>query len=111
LVSPGDNGNETYILIANTSATAGTATVTLYFSSNDVAPPLTHTIDLPANSRVNVPVSVMFPQTLGADAYRFAFGAVVHSNGPEIVVERATYGNANGVVWARGASALGTKLQ
>jgi hypothetical protein len=110
LVSPGDNGNETYILIANTSATAGTATVTLYFSNTITTPPLTRTVDLQPNSRVNVPVSAMFPETLGTDGQRYGFGAVVESNGPEIVVERATYGNANGVVWARGASALGTKL-
>src|SRR5690348_9781471 len=57
-----NNGNadydtETYILIANTSASAGTATVTLY--RRDGAP-LSQTVPLSANSRVNVPVSVVF---------------------------------------------------
>ena len=53
-------GGETYILIANTSTTAGTATVTLL---EEGGTPLPITVDLPASSRVNVPVSAYLPPT------------------------------------------------
>ena len=42
------------------------------------------------------------------------YGAVVDSLGATpaaLVVERAMYSNANGVVWAAGTNALATKLQ
>ena len=47
-------GGDTYILIANTSTTAGTATVTLL---EEGGTPVTVNVDLPPSSRVNVPVS------------------------------------------------------
>ena len=48
------------------------------------------------------------------DAAGKRFGAVVESLGgtpAQIVVERAMYSNADGVVWAAGTNALATKLQ
>ena len=51
-------GGDTYILIANTSTTAGTATVTLL---EEGGTPLPITVDLPPSSRVNVPVSAYLP--------------------------------------------------
>jgi len=95
---------ETYILIANTSAAAGAADVTLFFGDGSS---LTINVPLPANSRVNVPVSVAFPTAINKGGY----GTLIQSNGPQIVVERAMYSNANGVVWAAGTDALATKLQ
>jgi hypothetical protein len=95
---------ETYILIANTSATDGSATVTLL---RETGAPLVRTIPLPASSRVNVPVST-FP-----DIFQTAnpkFGAIVESNGVEIVVERAMYQTVNGVLWSIGTASLATKL-
>ena len=38
------------------------------------------------------------------------FGVVVESDGPSIVVERAMYSNANGIVWAAGTAAVATPL-
>ena len=38
------------------------------------------------------------------------FGTLVESDGPDIVVERAMYSNAGGIVWAAGTAALGTPL-
>jgi Tol biopolymer transport system component len=96
---------ETYILIANTSGTAGTADVTIYPS--DASAPITKTYDIAAHSRTNVPVSVEFP----AVANLKGFGTIIQSSGPSIVVERAIYTNANGQTWAAGSDALGTKLQ
>lgn len=102
----GSTALETYILIANTSPTAGTARVTLTFENGTQA---TRDIPLPPNSRSNVAVGSDFPEAAG-----LRFGAVVESIGAtpaQIVVERAMYNNAGGVFWAAGTSALGTKLR
>ncbi len=110
-LSPGDV--ETYVLIANTSDTAGTATVTAYLNDGT---PLSVTVDLKPHSRVNVPMSSVVPMVpislanpLGPQP-RY-FGTIIESSGPPIVVERSIYSNANGVPWAAGTAALGTKLQ
>lgn len=102
----GPRGLETYILIGNTSPTAGTARVTLTFEDGTQA---TQDFALPANSRTNVAATVDFPSSAGK-----RFGTVVESLGTtpaQIVVERAMYNNAGGVVWAAGTSALGTRLR
>jgi hypothetical protein len=97
------NPTETYILIANTGATAGTATVTLYRES--LPTPIVATIELKANSRVNVPVSDLAGPNING-----RFGAVVESDGVPIVVERAMYTTANGVLWTAGTASLATPL-
>jgi hypothetical protein len=113
----GARANETYILIANASAFAGTARVTLYFQ--DGTAPLSKDVSLPANSRTSVPVGA--PVEVGGfgDAVvNKQFGAVVESlpvpgeDGPaDIVVERAMYSNGPGApFWAAGTNLLGTKL-
>jgi hypothetical protein len=104
--SGGLSGKQTYILIANTSTFAGSASVTLLFEDGTTAE---KTFALPANSRTNVNVQVEFPTTDGR-----RYGAVIDSLGgtpAALVVERAMYSNANGVVWAAGTNALATKLQ
>lgn len=102
----GPSNTETYILIANTSATAGFAKVTLLFEDGTTAE---RTFPLNPNSRFNIAVASDFPAAVGK-----RFGAVVESVGTtlaDIVVERAMYSNANGVVWAAGTNALGTRLR
>jgi hypothetical protein len=102
----GPRSTETYILIANTSAFAGTATVTIHCENGATA---TRTYALPPNSRTNVPVGTDF----GATVQGQRFGAIVESTGTppaQIVVERAMYWNAGGVAWAAGTNALGTRL-
>jgi hypothetical protein len=102
----GPRAVETYILIANTSARAGTATVTVLCENGATA---TRTYTLPPNSRTNVPVAADF----GATVQDQRFGAIVESTGgnpAQIVVERAMYWNAGGVRWAAGTNALATKL-
>jgi hypothetical protein len=96
--------SETYILIANTSSRAGQATVTLLFDFGD---PIQVTLPLPANSRTNVPVSTLAPAFVNSFK---RFGAIVESDGVDLVVERSMYANVNGVLWASGTSALGTPL-
>jgi hypothetical protein len=101
----GSQGHETYILIANTSPIAGQARVTLFFEDGTTQE---KTFPLVARSRTNVQVSQEFQTAFGK-----RFGALVETLGSpaaEIVVERAMYSNAGGVVWAAGTNALGTRL-
>ena len=59
---------------------------------------------MPAKSRITVAGSSF------TRAANKRFGAIVESIGAQIVVERAMYSNANGVFWAAGTNALGTRL-
>jgi hypothetical protein len=95
--------SETYLLLANPSDTSGPADVTLYDSAGRS---LTKTFPVAAHSRVNVPVSVEFP-----DAPRAGFAALIQSSGPPLVVERALYTNVTGQTWAAGSASLATRLQ
>ena len=103
----GPRDTETYVLIANTSAFAGEARVTVLF--DDGTPAVTRTFPLAANSRSNIAPAADFPETAGK-----RFGMLVESIGAtpaQIVVERAMYSDANGVKWAAGSNALATKLR
>lgn len=102
----GPGGWETYVLIANTSNDAGEVVVTVLFDDGTTA---TRQFGLTPNSRFNVAMTAMFPET--ADR---RYGVVVESVGgapAQIVVERAMYANALGLTWAAGTNALATKLQ
>jgi hypothetical protein len=95
---------DTYILIANTSATAGSATVKLFVEGSST--PLEFTVPLKPNSRENFPTTGLFePNTLKR------FSAIVESNGVPIVVERAMYTTINGLTWSAGTASLATRLQ
>lgn len=107
---------ETYILIANTSSFAGSALVTLTFENGGTA---SRTVALAANSRVNVAVGApMAAGGFGSQVANTRFATTVVSQPaatggpvPQIVVERAMYANAGGVVWAAGSNALATRIQ
>jgi sugar lactone lactonase YvrE len=102
----GTQGAQTFILVANTSAAAGQARVTLYFEDGSSA---TRTYPLLPTSRSNVDVGTDFPQAAGR-----RFAAVVESLGATpaaIVVERAMYTSPGGQLWAAGTNALATRLQ
>jgi hypothetical protein len=104
--------NETYILIANTSNTPGTADVTVYYDAvGGGVGSKVKTFTLPANSRVNVQVSVEFPEIGTIQGLPQSFGAIIQSSGPPIVVERAMYSNVGDQIWAAGTDALATRLQ
>jgi uncharacterized repeat protein (TIGR01451 family) len=103
--SDGPQGTQTFILIANTSAFAGSARVALLFEDGTTAE---KTFALPASSRTNVAVGSEFPAAAGR-----RYGALIESQGgtpAQLVVERAMYANANGIVWAAGTNALATRL-
>jgi hypothetical protein len=104
----GTANTQTYILIANTSAYAGSATVTLLFEDGTQA---TKTFPLNATSRFNVNAGAEF-----AEAHNRRFSAIVESvdtgSGlPQIVVERSVYADGAGQTWNLGGSSLATKLQ
>jgi hypothetical protein len=104
----GVRGVETYLLIANTSATAATVSVTLLFEDGTSATRTFTGSDIPPRSRFNIAVGAMFP-----DAANRRFGALVESIGAtpaQIVVERAMYWDAAGQAWAAGTNALATRL-
>ena len=107
----GSRGTSTYVLIANTSSTAGRARLTVLpdvpITPEDppgAAPPTTITVDLPANSRTTVP--------MGLSGQRF--GVLVESidTAPlaDLVVERAMYWNAGAEIWAAGTNLLATPV-
>jgi Family of unknown function (DUF5719) len=100
-----DGGAQTFILIANTSAQAGDARVTLRFEDGREA---TKTYALPANSRTTVQVATDFP----AAANGKHFGAIVESVGDQpaaIVVERTIYTTIKGAQ-TLGSNATATRL-
>lgn len=101
---------ETFVLIANTSAFAGRARVTLLMEDGTTVAP--REIALPANSRVNAPD---FWDVAGGKRFSVLVESILAPGGSstaEIVVERATYSNdSTGVMWSAGSSALGTKLR
>jgi len=108
----GPFGVQTYVLIANTSGSAGQAQVRVVFEDGSTAQ-LSTPLSLPANSRTTVSIGAAFPQ-----AANRRFGVIVESLGSpaaQIVVERAMYSDAviNGrlVIWAAGTNAVGTRLR
>jgi hypothetical protein len=104
----GAQAAETYILIANTSDTGGSARVTLYFADGTSAE---RTFPLLPRSRRNVSVSSDYP-----DRPMPTFSAVIESlavagGAPaQIVVERAMYTSPGGLTWTAGTNALATRL-
>jgi hypothetical protein len=100
----GPENYEIYILIANPNDTDTTAYI--WFMTENGALPEPQPFFVPAHTRRNVQVSVDVPD-LGTGS----FGAVVSTDTDRpIVVERAMYSNANGVVWQAGTNATGTLL-
>ena len=66
----GANATETYVLIANVSPFAGSATVTLLFEDGTT---VARAFELKANSRLNVDAGVEFP---AANGRRFGTGCM-----------------------------------
>jgi hypothetical protein len=105
----GPQGAQMYILIANTSNIPGTARVTAIVE--DSAPQPSLIVDLPANSRTNVPVGSLVPLPMHPnDLNTMLVGAIIESDGVDLVVERSQYWNVGGVTWAAGTAALGAPI-
>jgi hypothetical protein len=102
----GTRSTLTYVLIANTSASAGQVQVTVHYE--DQGPSQSATYSIAGQSRFNVDMASAFPQTEGR-----RFSVLVEGLGatpPQLVVERAMYSNAGSTVWAAGTNALATPL-
>jgi hypothetical protein len=103
--SGGARDTRTYILIANTSPEIGDVLVTLFFEDGTRTQKV---FPIAASSRFNVDVRSEFVFTEGRP-----FGALIESIGPTplaLIVERASYWNANGVAWSAGVNALATPV-
>jgi Tol biopolymer transport system component len=105
-----ERGTQTFVLIANTSATAGRARLTVLVDSPSPlqVPAFTKVVDLPANSRTTIPLHV----ETALQEHRF--GVLVESIDTtplaDLVVERAMYWDAGGVTWAAGTNLLATPV-
>ena len=98
--------HDTFVVIANTSAVAGSALISVFFEDGATE---SQTIVVDARSRTTLHMGTRFPSTAGR-----RFSTLVESLGDvpvPIVVERAMYWDANGVVWAAGTAALGARLR
>jgi hypothetical protein len=93
------DSTETYILIANTGTTKGTARVRFADAIHGVVD-----VALPAQSRVTVRPAAMSGLGHGS------FGTIIESDVPT-VVERTSYTTVNGIMWAAGTSVLATRLR
>lgn len=99
------DGTSTFILVSNTSPSAGTFRVTLAFEGGDAA---FRDFPVPGNSRFTVDAGAEFPESEGR-----RYAAIVESVGAtplDLVVERAMYSNSAGVQWAAGTDAIATPL-
>src|SRR5262249_40121683 len=100
----GPNHAQTYILLANPGATPADVTLTFL---RETATTVTKTVTVPPTSRLNIGVTGS-----GSDVPELAdenFGTAIVSTQP-IIVERSMYTDANGVIWAAGTNATGTRL-
>jgi 5-hydroxyisourate hydrolase-like protein (transthyretin family) len=112
----GSRNTETYVVVANTSPFPGRVRVTAL--DEDGAPQLTER-DVPALSRTTFwmgGTAVTADSPFGGLLAEKKFGVIVESlatvaGTAQIVVERATYSNANGVAWAAGTDVVATKLK
>lgn len=95
--SGGSRDQRTYVLIANTEASKQDVRVTVLGPSG---PAGTKVFSVPKDARFNVDMSAMFPTVQGA--YSVLVETV--SGAKTIVVEQATYWDANGTHWAAGTA-------
>ena len=112
----GGRSTDTYVLVANTSSFPGRVRVTLM--GEDGSNAWTER-DVPANSRSTFwmgGTTLTDDSPFGGLSAGKKFGALVESvstdqGTAQIVVERAMYSNASGVVWAAGTDVVATKLK
>jgi autotransporter-associated beta strand protein len=98
--SGGPRTYQTYVLLANPGTVKANVTVTFLREGQT---PVEQTYEVNPRSRFNVDTGAV------SELADTSFGAVITSDQP-IVVERAMYNNANGLVWAAGTNATATPL-
>jgi hypothetical protein len=93
-----------YLLLANPNPTPAPVDVDYLLPGGRV---IRKSRELPASSRTTIFVAGEDPALASTSVSM----EVTSTGGGPIVVERAMYGDANGVVWAAGTAALGTRLR
>ena len=102
----GADGAETFVLIANATASAGQVAVRVLTNDGGT---FSRTYDIPAQRRTNVAIAADFPAAAAAGVVSVLVESVGATPVP-IAVESASYASPGGVVWARGTNALATPL-
>lgn len=105
----GAEGFETYILLVNPEKVE--ARVLATFARPGLSSPVQKLVVVPPNSRMNVTLAAHAPEVLVPGAVT-EFSVMLESgNLTRIAVERATYWNSGGSVWAGGSNVTGTRLR
>jgi hypothetical protein len=100
----GQYGHQTYILLGNTTQTQARVTIT-YLRENG-KPTIVKDYFVNPTSRLSISVNALVPELQNE-----SFGArVTVTNGVGILVERAMYWDAEGMIWAGGTNATGKRL-
>lgn len=114
LTAGGENGGptdrETFVLIGNVSQFDGLVRVTVLFEDK---PPwiVEEPIAIAARSRVSLPIRPEEGWPVGDKRFAVLVESLpVGSERAELIVERATYSNAQGIFWAAGESTLATPV-
>jgi hypothetical protein len=100
----GTNNCQTFVLLANPGSDAATVTVRFLRAAGAS---ITKTFIVAPTSRFTV--AITGPGSDVPELVNESFGADLTSTQP-IMVERAMYSDANGIVWAAGSNATGTRL-
>jgi hypothetical protein len=101
----GPHAYQTYILLANYNTMPADVTIQFLREPGKNPQTVTKLFHVPPTSRFNVAV----PSSDVPELADETFGALITSFAP-IVVERAMYSDANGLVWSAGTSATATRL-
>jgi autotransporter-associated beta strand protein/YVTN family beta-propeller protein len=100
----GTNNAQTYILVANPGGTAATLTAT-FLRENGTT--IVKTFTVPPTSRFTIAING--PMSHVPELANESFGTTLTSTQP-VIVERAMYADAEGVIWAAGTAATATRL-
>lgn len=101
-------GLSTFLLIANPNAEAGTVTIKLKGGEGYYPAACTATVNVPAHSRVTTDVAAACG--IGFTNNVVYWGGTVESDGPDIVVERASYVSGWAGFWSSGVATALTRL-
>jgi hypothetical protein len=102
-IAGGPKNAETYVLIANPSATPAGVSVLVLYDQDNLAD--STFITVPPSSRTTIPIGQTFATARGRH-----FGVLVGSVGAPVVVEQSVYESPGGVTWAAGTAASATPV-
>jgi hypothetical protein len=97
---------QTFVLIANATASAGQVMVRVLLENGQTAG---RVYAVAPQSRTSVSITADFPEVAGVSAASVVVESIGATPVP-ISVESATYASPGGIVWARGTNALASPL-